>query len=600
MPFTVEQLIENREPVSVYDIDPVKKAQITMVENQFSQLPVIDKYKKVLGLITSDSILRALNTFGVSIDKLRVLDAMDEIKHTFREDDNIFDLLDDLIDASAVLIVDSERMLKGIVTSYDTTQYFRRRAEDMMYAEDIETMLKDYINVYFTDHTGNIDEKAREEAITSIMPSNQELLTPFKKALVLYLQLQGDSLPKLKKDWVEQAFSEHIYRKEHSKPFEQLTQSQFIDLFLHESCWSHYSTIFSLDRQKIRVLLDDARKTRNDAAHFRNEEITSEQRERLKFCRDWLARYQSTISDAFHLNSEEVVSPENILESSDEQTIFQSFPSTVESNIEEVLITSDTSFIESKDLKVALMSEVLDPSDSRYAPLAIWLQSQPLGKERITLTFSDIEEIIGDKLPASARKHRAWWSNRLEFNPQAQQWWDAGWRVFTVRMPQEIVIFTRIEERKDAYINFFNALLIELSNIDSSFLNIREPKGENYFTIDRLPKNGTKFASLGFSFARRKHFRIELYIDTGKESENKNILNNLWLHKDAIEAELGTPLSWERLEGARASRVAIYHDGTITDTIEELANLRLWAINMMNRFQKVMEEYVNEAIRLSK
>jgi hypothetical protein len=102
------------------------------------------------------------------------------------------------------------------------------------------------------------------------------------------------------------------------------------------------------------------------------------------------------------------------------------------------------------------------------------------------------------------------------------------------------------------------------------------------------------------SFARRKRFRIELYIDTGKESENKNILNNLWLHKDAIEAELVTPLSWERLEGARASRVAIYHDGTITDTIEELANLRLWAINMMNRFQKVMEEYVNEAIRLSK
>jgi predicted transcriptional regulator len=164
MPFTVEQLIENREPVAVYDTDPVKRAQNLMVENQFSQLPVIDKHMRVLGLITSDSILSALNTFGVSIDKLRVLDAMDEIKHTFREDEDIFDLLDDLIDASAVLIVDSERKLKGIVTNYDTTHYFRQRAEDMMFAEDIETTLKEYINAYFTDSTGNTDESARAEA----------------------------------------------------------------------------------------------------------------------------------------------------------------------------------------------------------------------------------------------------------------------------------------------------------------------------------------------------------------------------------------------------------------------------------------------------
>jgi len=218
------------------------------------------------------------------------------------------------------------------------------------------------------------------------------------------------------------------------------------------------------------------------------------------------------------------------------------------------------------------------------------------------LTFSTIEKIIGDKLPASARKHRAWWSNHLEFNPQARQWWDAGWRVFTVRMSQEIVVFTRIEERKGAYINFFNALLTQLSDINSSLMNMRipEPKGENYFTIDRLPKNGAKFAGLSFSFARRKRFRIELYIDTGNELENKNIFNNLQLHKDAIEAELGTSLSWERLEGARASRVAIYHDGAITDTAGQLASLRSWAVDMMNRFQKVMEQYVNEEIRPSK
>jgi CBS domain-containing protein len=436
MPFTVEQLIENREPVAVCDTDPVKTAQHIMVENQFSQLPVIDKHKRVLGLITSDSILRALNTFSVPIDALRVLDAMDEIKHTFREDDDVFDLLDDLIDASAVLIVDSEHVLKGIVTSYDTTQYFRQRAEDMMHAEDIETFLKDYINAYFTDSAGNIDEKARLEAITAIMPSNQDLLKPFKKALTLYMQLQSESQLPIGPDYADQAFTQHLYHKESTKPFDQLTQNHYIDLFLHNSRWSRYSTIFSFDRNKIRTLLDDARTTRNDAAHFRTKEITAEQRERLKFCRDWLARHQAAISDAFQLNIEEVVRPDNISETSNERPISSSLQTAIDANVVDEATSSDSIVEESRDLEIAPVAEVSNTSDSRYAPLAIWLQNVPLEEPSIVLSFNAVEKIIGDKLPASARKHRAWWSNYLEFSPQARQWWDAGWRVSTVRMTE--------------------------------------------------------------------------------------------------------------------------------------------------------------------
>jgi CBS domain-containing protein len=49
----------------------------------------------------------------------------------------------------AVLIVNAEGSLIGIVTSYDTTEYFRRRVEDMMYVEDIESTLKDFIRAGF-------------------------------------------------------------------------------------------------------------------------------------------------------------------------------------------------------------------------------------------------------------------------------------------------------------------------------------------------------------------------------------------------------------------------------------------------------------------
>src|SRR5436305_3328116 len=49
--------------------------------------------------------------------------------------------------------------------------------------------------------------------------------------------------------------------------------------------------------------------------------------------------------------------------------------------------------------------------DSRYAPLALWLQQQPSREEKVTLTFMQIQEILREELPASARQYRSWWAN---------------------------------------------------------------------------------------------------------------------------------------------------------------------------------------------
>jgi hypothetical protein len=122
------------------------------------------------------------------------------------------------------------------------------------------------------------------------------------------------------------------------------------------------------------------------------------------------------------------------------------------------------------------------------------------------------------------------------------------------------------------------------------------PDGESWVTIAGVPINRPQVAFLGFSFAHRKRFRIDMYIDRGKEMENKALFQKLLERKQSIEAELGTPASWERLEGARGSRIALYHEGAITDTEKELAVLRNWAVDTMIRFQKVMEKYVSELV----
>ena len=68
----------------------------------------------------------------------------------------------------------------------------------------------------------------------------------------------------------------------------------------------------------------------------------------------------------------------------------------------------------------------------------------------------------------------------------------------------------------------------------------------------------------------------------------------MYIQKNTNEAELGYPLRWERLERARASRIALYHAGAIAYSEKWLDPVREWAVDAMIRFQRVMEKRVTE------
>ena len=58
----------------------------------------------------------------------------------------------------------------------------------------------------------------------------------------------------------------------------------------------------------------------------------------------------------------------------------------------------------------------------RYVPLGRYLQQQ--SQASVTLTFRQIEKIIGRLLPASAFIHSAWWANDIT-HVQAKAWLSA-------------------------------------------------------------------------------------------------------------------------------------------------------------------------------
>lgn len=76
---------------------------------------------------------------------------------------------------------------------------------------------------------------------------------------------------------------------------------------------------------------------------------------------------------------------------------------------------------------------------SKYAPLTRWLRSQ--AGPTVEVTFTDLEQVLGAALPASARRHRPWWANTPQ--AQAHSWLDSEWKVDRVDLAAERVRFVK-------------------------------------------------------------------------------------------------------------------------------------------------------------
>lgn len=76
----------------------------------------------------------------------------------------------------------------------------------------------------------------------------------------------------------------------------------------------------------------------------------------------------------------------------------------------------------------------------KYDPLRRWLVNQ--GQRSVTITFQEMERIIGDRLPMSARRYSSWWENDFNEAPHAKAWRAAGFRA-DARQSEEIVTFTK-------------------------------------------------------------------------------------------------------------------------------------------------------------
>jgi len=74
----------------------------------------------------------------------------------------------------------------------------------------------------------------------------------------------------------------------------------------------------------------------------------------------------------------------------------------------------------------------------KYAALESFLRSH--GKQVIRTTFAEIEKIVGQPLPASA-KYPAWWSNNPSNNSMTKVWRRANFRTEQVDVARKTLVF---------------------------------------------------------------------------------------------------------------------------------------------------------------
>ena len=91
----------------------------------------------------------------------------------------------------------------------------------------------------------------------------------------------------------------------------------------------------------------------------------------------------------------------------------------------------------------------------KYAPLYRHLVG--MSTTEWSVSFAELEAILGFDLPASARLYRPWWSNqrRGTGHSHALAWYVAGWKTRGVDLESETLVFERagnvLEEARATY-----------------------------------------------------------------------------------------------------------------------------------------------------
>jgi len=172
--------------------------------------------------------------------------------------------------------------------------------------------------------------------------------------------------------------------------------------------------------------------------------------------------------------------------------------------------------------------------------------SAPAPKFTVIAGPTESGKVVGDEKKELAERHK----KRLEF-----------WKILLEKSKNKTMLFSNISPSKDSWISTGagKSGLVYLYNITY------------------------KYASVNFCIDRGKDL----------EEENKKIFDNLFNHKDEIEAIFEGKLTWQRLDDRRSSRICKIYDYAGLNDKEKWDKLQNEMIDDMIKLEKAFKKYIS-------
>lgn len=181
---------------------------------------------------------------------------------------------------------------------------------------------------------------------------------------------------------------------------------------------------------------------------------------------------------------------------------------------------------------------------------------------------------IGDSLPAVVF--------RLAASPNT-------WTKTLSTMAQPSVASSRML----AYQQFYQTVIDELRTVHN-FTNARAGQPQSWYSFS----SGTRGFLYSTSFTSKAQLRAELYIDVGDE-RNKPIFDYFYSMKGRLEKTMGEPLSWERLDNRRASRISALRPNSSIDEVDTQGLvMQKWVVERLLKVKSVFGPYLKSALQV--